>query len=68
MADEHANLTDEHGVDDNIGVDNPVKAKKAGLIPTLLKYIAIAVAALIFIVTVVVIKVNLMSKRGLSQS
>ena len=68
MADEHTNLTDEHGMDENIGVDNPVKAKKAGLIPTLLKYIAITLAALIFIVTVVVITVNLMSKRGQSQS
>ena len=68
MADEHTNLTDEHGMDENIGVDNPVKAKKAGFIPTLLKYIALALAALIFIVTVVVITVNLMSKRGQSHS
>ena len=68
MADEHANLTDEHGMDENIGVDNPVKAKKAGFIPMLLKYIALALAALIFIVTVVVITVNLMSKQGRSHS
>ena len=38
MADEHANLTDEHGMDDSIGVENPVKAKKAGFSPMLLKY------------------------------
>ena len=68
MADEHANLTDDQGMDDNIGVENPVKAKKTGFIPMLLKYIALALAALIFIVTVVVITVNLMSKRGRSQS
>ena len=68
MADENANLTDDHGMDDSIGVDNPVKAKKAGFIPSLLKYIALALAALIFIVTVVVITVNLMSKRGQSHS
>jgi len=68
MADEHANLTDDQGMEDNIGVENPVKAKKTGFIPMLLKYIALALAALIFIVTVVVITVNLMSKQGRSQS
>ena len=68
MADEHANLTDDQGMEDNIDVENPVKAKKTGFIPMLLKYIALALAALIFIVTVVVITVNLMSKRGRSQS
>ena len=68
MADENANLTDDHGMDDSIGVDNPVKAKKAGFIPSLLKYIALALAALIFIVTVVVITVNLLSKNGKSHS
>lgn len=68
MADENANLTDDQGMDEGLGVDSPIKAKKGGLVSTLLKYIALALAALIFIVTIVVITVNLMSKRGKSQS
>ena len=68
MADEHTNLTDDHGMDEGMGVDAPIKSKKIGLVPTLLKYIALILAALIFIVTVVVITVNLMSKKGQSHS
>ena len=68
MAEDRENLAQDNEMDGIPGADSPVKAKKAGLIPTLLKYIALALAALIFIVTVVVITVNLMSKRGQSQS
>jgi len=67
MADENTNLTDDSGMDDGLGMDG-AKPKKAGLVSTLLKYIAIVLAALIFIVTVVVITVNLMAKRGQSHS
>lgn len=68
MADEHGNLTDvDSGMDDSL-VDSTLKPKKTGLISRLLKYIALVLAALIFIVTVVVITVNLMAKRGKSHS
>ncbi|MGP1432117.1 MAG: flagellar basal body-associated FliL family protein [Treponema sp.] len=68
MADENANLNDDHGMEDALPSDSSVKPKKAGLLSTLLKYIALALAALIFIVTVVVITVNLLSRNGKSHS
>lgn len=68
MADENTNLNDDHGMEDALPADSSIKSKKAGLLPTLLKYIALALAALIFIVTVVVITVNMLSKRGQSHT
>ncbi|MGP1594482.1 MAG: flagellar basal body-associated FliL family protein [Treponema sp.] len=66
MADENT-LADENDLGDSVdtGLGKP---KKAGLVSTLLKYIAIVLAALIFIVTVVVITVNFMGKKGTSHS
>lgn len=66
MADDH-NLADDNDLGDSVDTGS-VKPKKAGLVFTLLKYIAIVLVALIFIVTVVVITVNFMGKKGQSHS
>jgi flagellar FliL protein len=51
--------------EDGAGAAAPKKASGIGaLLPNLLKFIAIGLGALIFIVTVVVITVNIMSKGG----
>ena len=58
---------DDLGLDDNDDVTASVPQKKGGmggLLPTLLKWIAIIVGAIILIVTVVVITMNIMNKNG----
>ena len=58
---------DDLGLDDNedVGVSAPQKKGGMGaLLPTLLKWIAIIVGAIILIVTVVVITMNIMNKNG----
>ena len=58
---------DDLGLDDNEDVGASVPQKKGGmgaLLPTLLKWIAIIVGAIILIVTVVVITMNIMNKNG----
>jgi len=51
------------------GVDAPKKTSGlAALIPNLLKFVAIGVGALIFIITVSVITVNVLNKGGKSQT
>ncbi|MGP1454370.1 MAG: flagellar basal body-associated FliL family protein [Treponema sp.] len=67
MADENENLAVDSDMSEGLA-ESPIKSKKTGLISRLLKYIALVLAALIFIVTVVVITVNLMAKKGKSHS
>ncbi len=68
MADEQTNMTDvESGMDEGLA-ETSLKPKKPGLISRLLKYIALILAALIFIVTVVVVTVNFLAKKGKSHS
>ena len=58
---------DDLGLDENedVGVSAPQKKGGMGaLLPTLLKWIAIIVGAIILIVTVVVITMNIMNKNG----
>jgi flagellar FliL protein len=61
--------------DDNLDLDGPAPSsapKKASglsaLLPNLLKFVAIGLGALIFIVTVTVITVNIVNKGGSSQT
>jgi flagellar FliL protein len=58
------------GGDDPAGIDST--AKKAGglggLLPNLLKFVAIGLGALIFIITVAVITYNILNSRGESQT
>ena len=58
------------GGDDSSGIDSGAKksGKIAGLLPNLLKFVAIGLGALIFIVTVAVITYNILSRRGESQT
>jgi len=65
--------SDELELDDGESADaGPSKKKKGGalgaLLPTILKFAAIGIGALIFIVTVSVITYSLMSKGGKSQT
>jgi len=56
---------------DAIGTDSSAKKKASGLgalLPNILKFAAIGLGALIFIVTVVVITVNILNKGGKSKS
>lgn len=59
---------DDLGLDDNDGGGVTSAPKKSGgigaLLPTLLKWIAIVVGAIILIVTVVVVTMNIMNKNG----
>lgn len=61
---------DELGLDGSTGVDSGSKKSSGllGLIPKLLKFIAIGLGALIFIVTVAVITFNFLNKGGASQT
>jgi flagellar FliL protein len=62
MADE-----EDLGLDDNIEDDGGSSKKKGGaggFLPSLLKWVAIAVGAIILIVVVVVITMNIMNKNG----
>lgn len=54
------------GLDDGAEGDGGKSAKKGGggIIPTLLKWVAVAVGAIILIVVVVVITMNIMNKNG----
>lgn len=62
MSDEHKMIDED---DDQIGVDANAKQKRGGgLIPTIIKWVAFVIGALIIIVTVVVITVNIMGLRG----
>ncbi|MDR0410138.1 MAG: flagellar basal body-associated FliL family protein [Spirochaetaceae bacterium] len=62
MSDEsELNIEEEAG-------DEGAKKSRAGLLPKLLKFIAIGLAAFVFIVTVAVITFNIMSKGGKSQT
>ena len=62
-------MADEDNVDDGLGEEeggSAAPAKKGGiggLLPTLLKYIALALGAIILIVTVVIITMNIMTKQ-----
>ena len=54
---------------DSSGIDAPKKASGlAALLPNLLKFIAIAIGAIIFIVTVSVITFNVLNRGGRSQT
>ena len=58
---------DDLALDDNEDVGASVPQKKGGmgaLLPTLLKWIAVIIGAIILIVTVVVITMNIMNKNG----
>lgn len=67
MGDDNPGLGEDQELGEGLG-DSGLKPKKAGLVSTLLKYVALVLAALIFIVTVVVITVNFMGKKGSSHS
>ena len=55
--------------DDSPGIDAPKKTSGlAALLPNLLKFVAIGLAAMIFIITVSVITVNIVNKGGSSQT
>ncbi|MCQ2612925.1 MAG: flagellar basal body-associated FliL family protein [Treponemataceae bacterium] len=61
--------------DDDFGVDEnteegaaPAKKGGGGFLPTLLKYIAIVIGAIVLIVTVVIITMNIMNKNGSGSS
>ena len=59
------------GGDDSSGIDSGAKKSKGGLIgllPNLLKFVAIGLAALIFIVTISVITFRIMNTRGEAQT
>jgi flagellar FliL protein len=58
------------GGDDVTGVDSSAKKSGGlgGLLPNLLKFVAIGLGALVFIVTVAVITFNILSSRGESQT
>jgi flagellar FliL protein len=60
-ADENLDLEDDGGAE---GAAAPKKAGGGGVLPNLLKFIAIGIGALIFIVTVAVITFTIMSKGG----
>jgi len=63
--------SDDLGLDGgDTGADSSVKKTSglAALLPNILKFAAIGLGALIFIVTVVIITVNIMNKGGKSQS
>jgi flagellar FliL protein len=55
-------------IEEKAGDGGGVKKIGAGLLPKLLRFIAIGLGALVFIVTVVVITFNIMSKGGKSQT
>ena len=67
-------MADEDNVDDGLGEEeggSAAPAKKGGiggLLPTLLKYIALALGAIILIVTVVIITMNIMGSNKPSQA
>ncbi|MDR0383232.1 MAG: flagellar basal body-associated FliL family protein [Spirochaetaceae bacterium] len=64
-------MSDESDVNIEEGAeeaDSGKKKKSIGLLPGLLKFIAIGLGALIFIVTVAVITFNIMNKGGKSQT
>ena len=67
-------MGDDDGLDlggeDVTGVDSGAKKGRrlSGLLPNLLKFVAIGLGALVFIVTVAVITYNILNKRGESQT
>ena len=63
MADEDIDL-DDGGEDAGAGSDTGKKGGLGALLPTLLKWVAIVIGAIILIVTVVVITMNIMNKNG----
>ena len=50
------------------GVSSPKKSGIGGILPTILKFVAIGLGALIFIVTVAVITFNIMNRGGKAQT
>jgi len=63
---------DDVGLEEEDAPEGPAKKKKGGvlgtLIPTILKFAAIGIGALIFIVTVSIITYNIMNKGGKTQT
>ena len=61
-------LMDDDDIQENMASSVDTKKRGAGLIPMLIKWVAIVLVALIFIVTVVVITMNIRDKKGSSHS
>ncbi|WP_276980763.1 hypothetical protein [Johnsonella ignava] len=60
-------LMDDDDIQENMTSSVDTKKRGAGLIPMLIKWVAIVLVALIFIVTVVVITMNIRDKKGKNQ-